>query len=282
MKKILVPVDYSASADNAVCYAIHLAKTIKANIHLVHGINVPELSPMSGLVVWPLEDYSTIKQEADDQLTAYTNQLQKTHQLNNSEIPLITYSSEIGTVKQVVDQLIELKKFDMVVMGLSGIGNIEKFFMGSNSRDLIANTKIPVLLIPKNVSFIKLKKIGFATDLSLSDINNIHQLTGLFVLFNADILLVHISEEPKNGLNKNVDRFLNDVTCKINYSKIYYRHIEESDVEQGLIWLAEHTQIDLLTMIHRKSTLFKNLTTGSYTQKMAQKIELPLLVMPEV
>ncbi|RYE53918.1 MAG: universal stress protein [Sphingobacteriales bacterium] len=42
MKKILVPIDYSPYSDNAVEYAIKIAKKINAEIHLCHSLEIPE------------------------------------------------------------------------------------------------------------------------------------------------------------------------------------------------------------------------------------------------
>lgn len=283
MKKILVPIDYSASADNAVCYAIHIANTIKASIHLVHGIIVPELSPMAGLVVWPLEDYATIKTEADEKLANYVTALKKNIDLDFSFLPEITFSTEIGNVNQVVNQKVSENKIDLIVMGMSGASDLKKIIFGSNSLALINTTKTPLLLIPKNAKFNFIKKIAFGTDLHENDLDAIQSIARLFCLFNPEILLSHVSANKSDFHNPSseANKFLRLVTCKINYRKIYYRHIQDTNIDNGLTWLTKNAQVDLLTMVHRKANFFSKLFDFSHSQNIAKHIQLPLLVLQE-
>ena len=195
---------------------------------------------------------------------------------------LIEYTSQVGRVTDVVHNLVEDQKLSMVVMGMSGAGMVSRVLLGSNSRDMIEKASFPVLLIPSTAEYKGIHKIAFATDLSNADINVVHALAGLASSFNAEILLAHVTDEKYDDQHHQhkVDSFLNDITCKINYPKIYYRHIKSMDVDHGLEWLTEHGQIDMLAMVHRRLNVFDRIFTGSHTQKLAKYIELPLLVFP--
>lgn len=278
MKTILVPIDYSPCADNAVRYAIQIAKTIKASIHLCHSLLVPEFIPMAGPVVWPVQDYSHLKEDAEHTLSSYVEQISK-----DEELPIITYSCDMGTVNEIVTAIIETQQIDLVVMGASGAGQMQRLFLGSNSRAVAEQTSVPVLLVPKEAAYVAINKIALATDLSESDLNSIQTLARLFCLFNPEILLTHIQGEPSDVYDPSTkaNQFLNRVTCNINYAKIYYRHLTETNVDKGLKWITEHGQINILAMIHRHTDFFSRLLTGSHTQKMAGLTTLPLLILPE-
>ncbi|WP_316766451.1 universal stress protein [Pedobacter frigiditerrae] len=282
MKKILVPIDYSTYSDNAVRYAINIAKKINAEIHLFHGIEMAELSPMAGVMMWPIENFSELKEDADEDLKVYIENLKDDTSLG-FPLPNITFSSETGSVKKIIDKLSQESHIDLIVMGLAGAGKLDRFFLGSNSKDVIEKTCIPVLLVPKEAPYKPINKIAFATDFTEGDINSIHNVARIFCLLDPEILLVHIDEaasdfhDPRTPANV----FLNRVTCKLNYSKIYYRHVNAKKVEEGLKWLSENGQIDVLAMIHRHPNLISRILDGSYTQKLATMVQLPLLVMPE-
>ncbi|MGF1926021.1 MAG: universal stress protein [Bacteroidia bacterium] len=279
MKKILIPIDYSDYSNNAVDYAISIANKINADIHLCHALDVPDLNPMAGAMLWPLENFSELYRESDEELQTFVEKLKTTKPI----VPNITFSTETGSVKFIINKLTKEIHFDLIIMGLAGAGKLNRFFLGSNSRDVIENCKVPVLLIPKETSYQPFKKVAFATDLSESDINSVHHLTRLLALFNPEILLVHVSEQPSDFHDPRTPAnvFLNNVTCKLNYSKIYYRQIKANGVDEGLKWLSENAQIDMLAMIHRHSSIFSRMLEGSHTQKMATAVHLPLLVMPE-
>lgn len=276
MKKILVPIDFSDYADNAVKYAIAMANTMPASLHLCHAINVPEINPMGGIVAYPLEDYRKIKEDSDISLQQYIEKLK----VNN--LP-ITYSSELGTVQQIVEDLAKKLRADMVVMGMAGAGKLAHIIFGSNSLAMIERSSLPILLVPKNATFTGLQKVAFATDLTASDLNSIQKLAHLFYTFNTDILLTHVNvdENKKEQHQTKIDRFINDVICKVNYSKIYYRQVEEQDIDKGLSWLTKNAQIDMLAMVHRHLNAFKRIVKGSHTKNIANQIDIPLLVLPE-
>ncbi|SFH43975.1 universal stress protein [Pedobacter insulae] len=282
MKKILVPIDYSTYADNAVYYAIQIAKKIGADIHLFHALE-HELIPTAGIMMWPVENFEKSKEDSDKNLLKYIDLLKEMPELSLPYLPNISYSSETGSVKQIIDKLTTEDHYDLIIMGLAGAGKVNRFFLGSNSRDVIGKTKVPLLLVPKVSAYQPLKKIAFATDLGQSDINSIHAIAKLFCLFNPEILLAHVDTQLSDIHNPNskANLFLNSVTNTLNYSKIYYRHLNATSVEDGLKWLSENGQINILAMIHRHSSIFSRIIDGSHTHKLAAALHCPLLVMPE-
>ncbi|HEY0244131.1 MAG TPA: universal stress protein [Mucilaginibacter sp.] len=285
MKTILVPTDFSAAADNAARYALQLAKGMHTSLQLCNAMIVPIEAPAATQIVWPLENYTSIKNSVTAELTFLSEKLEQEERAVSSPQsyhPTVTYTSEIGPVKDVVRNIVDEQKIPLVVMGMSGAGGLSRFFLGSNSRDLIDIASFPVLLIPATATFNPVQKIAFATDLSEDDIEVIHSLASMARLFNAEILITHCTDEKyekKTDTNK-VDAFLSEVTSKANYDKIYYRHVKSIDVDSGLDWLTEHGQIDMLAMIHRPHHFLVKLLNGSHTQKMARRITIPLLAFP--
>lgn len=285
MKTILVPTDFSGPAKNAAGYAAHLAGYIKAGITLCNAIRVPSETFMAGQVAWPLEDYDALKAEAVQQLDQLATVLKQESQYNaggpvNGAIEIRT---NIGDVTDTVRNIVDERKNTMVVMGMSGSGALSRFFLGSNTQDMIEKANFPVLLIPPHVQFHPVKKIAFATDLNPGDIELIHAVASLAAHFNAEILIAHVTGDKfeDEADKRKADDFLNEVTCKANYPKIYYRHIKSMDVTQGLEWLSEHGLIDMLVMVHRRADTIAQIFGSSYTQKLSHHIDVPLLVLPE-
>lgn len=287
MKKILVPTDFSPAASNAARYAAHLAKLLKKDITLCNAMLIPMEAPAAGQVVWPLEDYESIKNNTTEQLRAEAGKLnsrlgEQAAFLPDEFHPAINYASEVGMVTDVIRNVFDEHNASVVVMGMSGAGGLERFFMGSNSRNLIAKATFPVLLIPPGFIFRQVKKIAFATTLDQGDINVLHSLACFAKALDAEIQVNHISDikyEHGEDLHK-ADVFMSELSKKVSYPKVSYHHIKSIDVDHGLDWLHEHSQVDLLTMVHRPHAFFTNLFSGSHTQKLARHVTLPLLVFP--
>jgi len=283
MKKILVPTDFSPPSENAAVYALNFAKSISANILLCNAIRIPVGAPLAAQVTRPIVNYDTLKEEVTRELDNLSQKLRGEDIAASLPVyPTIQYKSQAGSVTTVVSHIFKQEKACLVIMGLSGEGAVSRFFMGSNSRELIDKAKFPVLLVPAITKFNGIKKIAFATDLSEGDIEVIHLVADLAAHFNAEVLLAHVSNhnEVDKVHQRKITAFLSDVTCKINYPRIYYRHINQHDVNQGLDWLADHGMIDILVMVHRHNNLIGDFFHRSHTQKVARNIDIPLLVYP--
>lgn len=286
MKNILVPTDFSLAAKNAGAYAMHLAMEMKANIKLCNAVMVPIEIPVTTYVTTPLITFETIEKEAETQLQLLAIKMKASPELTspvNNHFPSVEIATGIGSVPDVVNDLTRHKDVSMVVMGMSGAGGVTQFLMGSNSRAMVENARLPVLLVPEEARFKRIHKIAFATDLNKADTAVIHLLAGFARALNAQLLLAHITgkdEKITKVRQEEIDRFLNDITNKVNYSKIYYQHISNKEVDEGLDWLAEHAQIQVLAMVHQQHSMIYRLFKGSHTQRLRKHIAIPLLVFP--
>lgn len=285
MKTILVPTDLSATADNAAHYAVHLAEIMKADVKLCNAIKVPADSVFADTVVWPLENYDSLKESIDSDLKSACSKLtsEENASLGKHAYPRISWVSKPGDVVEVVNEIVTADRIPLVVMGLSGAGAINRFFLGSNSEDVIENADFPLLLIPPDVSFKKIKKIAFATDFNKKDLNSVYSLISFARHFDAEIMIAHIADEvdEDDEHQKIANDFLSDITCKANYSKIYYRHVKSIDIEHGLNWICEHSFSDMIVMSHSEHNFIESFFNGSYTKKLARHVNIPLMVYPK-
>lgn len=285
MKRILIPTDFSKPAENAAQYALQLAGYLKANLTLCNVFLLPAIVPATAQVSLPGYDYDTLKEESRLELEVIAKRLRtedKTLPGPDFFHPLIECISEAGGVKDVILEIAEARKALMVVMGMTGAGPVSRFIFGSISRQMIDNADYPLLLVPSGFVFQKMGKIAFATDFSESDIEVIHSLSGLAHYFNADLVIVHITEtvQQDKTQQKIADSFLNDITCKINYDKIYYRHLLHTEVEKGLDWMSENDFVDMLVMVHRHLSFLDRLFNLSHTHQTANHLKVPLLILP--
>ncbi len=285
MKTILVPTDFSTSADNAAHYAVQLAKVLKTDVKLCNAFLVPAEAALADTIVWPLEDYDSIKDGVNRQLYLTADKLANQEKLDpgNVAYPRIDFTGKAGSVPEVVKQIVNSEDVPLVVMGMSGAGVLSRLFLGSNSKDMIESADFPLLLIPQETNYKRIRKIAFATDLNEHDLEIIYSLAAFARNFNAEILIAHITDEkydiPEH--QKMTDNFLSDITCKANYDKIYYRHVKSMDVEHGLDWICEHSLSDMIVMSHGKHNIIDAFFNGSQTKKLARHVNIPLVVYPK-
>lgn len=283
MKKILIATDFSVAADDAARYAISLARKIRTDTVLINAATVTTDSPVE--VLWPMEDYQTLIKRTDIRLKDLSKALLESMPEpaeNTPDCPKISIKSDLGSVTDLLRETVQQEGIGIVVMGLSGAGNMKRFILGSSSREVIDSADYPVLLIPKGTPFKPVRKIAFATDLGLDDMEAIQAVASFAGLLNAELLIVHvIGKNIDKGMTGRIDAFMSEVKNKINYDRIYYENVYRFKVEDGLEWLKDHGETDLLVMVHRRRGVMNDFVNGSHAQKMARQTKLPLLVIPE-
>jgi nucleotide-binding universal stress UspA family protein len=284
MKKILVPVDFSSTAENAANYATDLAFNIGARLELFHVFQLPMVSPVAASLVRLSEEYSQMEDDAKKTLEKLLHKIKKKYEAayhDYSLKPEVYAKVVYGEVDDEVYKYFTECKMNLVVMGLNKASKFSKILIGSNARKMIER-HIPLLLIPGAYLFKKPKKIAFATDFSHSDIPVLCALAEFAKPLNADILIMHTGHPASDqaGYKQKTEDFLNRVADRVNYRNIYHRQVNSERVKDGLDWIVENGQIDMLVMVHRKQGFFYRLFNGSYTLTMSDHIQIPLLVLP--
>jgi nucleotide-binding universal stress UspA family protein len=281
MKTLLIPTDFSPNAKHAVEYGYKLAKQIKANVILCNAVIVPAEIPQAGFIAWPMEEYDVLIDESAEELKKLKADLKHDE---DAFTPLISCFNEVGATADVVNGLIAKKNIDLVVMGTHRNSGLSSFLLGNHTRILIDTITKPLLLVPPKTPVTPIKKIAFAADFKQpeKDLGSVYALIPLAKALNAEILITHVydGKDQSPEFHKWITNFLTDLSNKADYPHIYYRLVRNDYAEEGLDWLCNHGQIDMLAMIHRPHTFFDSILKGSYTQKMASHITIPLLVFP--
>lgn len=283
MKTIAVLTDFSKRAENAAKYALHLAEHLHANVKLYNSFFVPSDNPMAAQIVWPMENYEELKLDSIQQLELFATKLKTEYstKVAGTFKPEIEYECHDGDLSSYLKVLEADKEVILLVLG-----NHEKsalnWLKGNHLNDVMDHATLPVLVIAAEQKFATIKKIAFATDLSLGDIEQIHSLAGLAKAFNAEIVLVHVADDgvDEDELHLKVECLLAEVATKINFGKVYYRRLKNDDTADGLEWLNKTGQIDMMVMVHRHKTFFQELFVKSISKKIASKNHLPLVIYP--
>ncbi len=268
MKNILVPVDFSSTSENAVRYAVGLAKHTKAGITLLHAYHVPVPVSETPMAI-PMEE---IEQASNEALAKIERQI-KTFD-SGIEIKLITKAG--FAVDCILDQ-IENKETDLVVMGIKGHTNAFDVAIGSNSTTLLKQTKCPVLVIPDGAEFKTPQNIVLGCDYSKDVSQNVIDSIKFFgKLFNAKVYILDVfGAKEKADQNKFKDNLkLHSALSDLNVV-IHYR--EGDDVNAELAKYVDRHNADWLIMIPHTRSPIASLFHRSNTKQMVFHTHIPLL-----
>ena len=140
LKRILVPLDFSANSRRALDYAHALARTFEASLHLVHVCEVPSL------VTGTMDAYAI----------AYSDWSQRLGEV--AEAQLIRESAAVTDVKVTTEVLFgtpapaiceaaTINQSDLIVMGTHGHGAVMHMVMGNVAERVVRAAPCPVLTV---------------------------------------------------------------------------------------------------------------------------------------
>ncbi len=271
MKNIIVPTDFSENANNALIYALSIARKTGAKVILFNAYHLPASNSTT------LRDISPIlKQDAEQDLARLANQIKSNPQFSNVIYKTIARKghlvNELNTVARETHA-------DLIVMGTKGASGISELLIGTNTASVIADTKCPVMAVPASAVYKDISHILYATDYNEVDFDSIGKLTELARVFNASILLLHVADDSQTLVNEKnlIDKFTQKVKQKIAYPHISYRLVESTDILDGLDSTIESMNIDLVAMTTRKRGFFERFFSNSITKTMAYHTHIPLL-----
>jgi len=143
-KTILVPHDFSSSANHAAAIARDEAKLHGAKLLLLHAIELPYQLDADALVtdtdgaLRPLRDIAMTN--ADAHLADIAARLAKD---GVAATPFVRIGSPVDEIERLVDE----QKVDLIVMGTHGRTGIRHLMAGSVTEKVIRSSKVPVLAI---------------------------------------------------------------------------------------------------------------------------------------
>ncbi len=142
VQHVLVPIDFSATADRALAYAIALAQQLQARLTLLH---VLDMTPVTmdemtvGVVATYLEEQEI---EAQHLLQASLERVQRAGLQGDSLLIQ-------GTPTQTIVDTAGEQRVDLIIMGTHGRTGLAHVFLGSVAEHVVRQAPCPVLVARK-------------------------------------------------------------------------------------------------------------------------------------
>ncbi|MGV3609617.1 MAG: universal stress protein [Fluviicola sp.] len=273
MKKILVPTDFSKLSENALDYAVQLAKKTEAEILLFHVYTIPVFTENSILI--STEEYLELE------AIRHLEKLKESVEKSNPEIQ-ISYTAKAGFPIEQITDYANKQLVDLIVVGSQGVGYIQERVLGSTASSLIRKVEIPLMIIDKHVKFKEPKKIVLAVDFAETDDQVVlAPLKKIAAKFQSHICVLNIFTEaaviPTFG--EIAESFKLEKALKHTHHTFF--EMEHPDVVLGINHFVKKNQIDLVTIISRTHSLIGRIFREPLTKAMTFHSLVPLMVLHE-
>ncbi|TFF35680.1 universal stress protein [Mucilaginibacter psychrotolerans] len=280
MKKLLVLTNFSDEAAEAAKFAAVLCQQLKADIILYNSfLSQPVMPDLSGSA-WMVGELAPV-QEYQQELSKLSHELAsivlKTppglHQ------PKIHEEEGEGSLGLNVKEINNKDEIEMVVMGAPQGSGLEHFLSGSDTASVIDHSTRPVMIYPQGSNVKNLHKVVFATDFNAADLIALNYLEKLSHVVKFQVTVVHVNEFGEAHLPLESEKSFFNQLKKIDMPGLTYESIRGKDTVERLANYLGNSKADLLVLMHRKRSFFKELF-GSSTTKTMMKRAIPLLVIP--
>lgn len=272
INKILVPTDFSEVANNALSYALLLAKKINAEVSILYIKNIPLVDNS-----YPNAIYETYISEIDEYTTKNFDKL-KSKLLTESGVKY-TIQSSFGFINDEIQEYVANNEIDLIILGTTGTSGLEEILIGSNAASVVAKSIVPVLVIPPGAQFNEIKQIVYSSDFNEPEFPSLSRLAYFADLYEAEISILHVESENDKYFDIENNFFVkNKDQIALNNWKVI--SVEEKDgVMESINLFINEKQADLLVMAKHNRNFFDRIFHRSLSKQMAYHTKIPLLVL---
>lgn len=270
-KYIIIPTDFSNTADNAIKYAIQINGLENFTYLVLNTYHAPQ----SGSNAMFVNINDMLAKESKRELKVQKQKIEDKYPGINVEI-----KSVHGTVDEVINNLDLPGEIDSVVMGTTGAGGLKKALIGSNAQKVIYESEYPVYTVPRGYDFKPFSSVVYAADLeTIPTAGLFDRVVSLAKQFDAEIKVLHVDHSKDS--KKNIEREKNRLQLaeRLSVVKHSFHSMKRYEVADGIDDFVFESQADLLVLVPRKMTFLRSLFRTAITQKIVCHTKIPLLAL---
>ena len=288
IKRILVPTDFSQSAEAAVAYAIDTARSFGARIHLIHAYAVPSVAIGHAGAIGVAEVIGSIRQGASQKLDAVRRTVEAAGLECGMDLSAMSPPDAIAAAARKT-------RADCVIMGTRGLTGIRHAIMGSTAERTLRTAPCPVLTVhgpaqaPPGIA----RKILVPTDFSPASVAAL-EMAVEWGGENSEIVVLHAHHEaglikpstPDDGAaepSTSAERKAQmdeAVRAVVGDDARVSTRIEEGVSEStAILRVAAEPGFDLIVMGTQGRSGLKHLVMGSVAERVLREAKCPTVAI---
>lgn len=268
MKTIIAGTDFTPSSLNACNYAALLAQKLQCKLVIFNLFQAPILHSNSGLYGI---SYMSVKKTSEKNSEEIVQQLLKAFPSLKIDTLVTT-----GGFEEELETFTRRHQIQAVVMGLEAKNRISKFIWGSHGVSIAGKLNAPAIIVPElykehriNTMLVAVDNADKLKSTSLKEINLFAKIAQM------QVSLLHVRTPDELILPSR------EVVVKINKQKLAVEVQKSKSIENGIRFYCRDREIDLVTIISRKHSVFYNLFNESVTKRVAFASKVPVMSIHE-
>ncbi|MEM7480302.1 MAG: universal stress protein [Acidobacteriota bacterium] len=290
LRRILMPTDFSTSADAALGEALFFARRSRAELHLLHVIEWLQPRPSSEMDLIEMDE---VFERLGEVAAAETRRLLErvpTKQLEIRE----SLRRGISAAAEIVAYA-EAESIDLIVIGTHGRRGVRRFLLGSVAEEVARTAACPVLTLPERGDLtedLEIERIVVPFDYSDDACASLRTAISLARSFNGRIDLVHAILPPTvagasvpmpavvpTTLARTQELALQKVASEVTTPEVTVdAHLLVGPVPSSITSYAEEVQANLIVMASHGLSGYHRFLLGSVTERVVRSASCPVLV----
>ena len=273
--RIVVPSDFSESANVAIDHAVDLAKKFDAEITLIH---VLETGAYQGI-------FSPSKKTEYSELEEAQTKLQEdAHKLESESGISIAQEVVRGRIHEEIVRISDENNADLIVMGTHGSSGWEEFFVGSNAFKVVTQTACPILTIQEQAKNPECLNIILPLDTTAQTRQKVPYAAAMAKKFGSTVHMAAL-------ISDDTPEVRHDFEIKMNQIKEYFEREEIAYTEASLVGsnlatmtmnFAESKGGNLIVMMTEQESNLTGFLMGPFAQQIVNHSKIPVLsISPE-
>lgn len=274
--QIVFATDFSATSRKTLAYAAALARKAKASI-----IGSYALKPPSSI-------FATPKEELEQREAQHLQRLESF--LKAPEVHGIKCRARLasGSPPQALGKLAIDEKADLILVAKRSRSTLEKFFVGSNTEQIVVSAPCPVLVAPDlEHCTVNWDPVLCPIDFSRSSNHALEWAIGLCRKYGASLVVLHAATLPEAGQGRQAalakaEGRMAEALALFDAPPKTHKLILEGRPSEMILETAEQMKSDLVVMGRRGMNQGDYVGLGSTALAVLKGETFPLLLIPEM
>ncbi|SDD02605.1 universal stress protein [Niabella drilacis] len=270
MKTILVLVDFSRAALNAVNYAVEIAKTCKASLLLLYVCNLP--------VNFTQVPVSLTMD--DDRLNAEAELVKLRVKIHRKTGGGLSIFSEVrnGNFFSEVRLFCEHVRPYLVIMGSQGGSRAEKLVWGGHTLYEMRHLPWTLLAVPYRARFSSIKKVALAWDFqNPAGQLPVQKIDQLISDLGAGLHMVCAGWEDEDAFRSGSTA----LSARAGFHRLapVFHYLENKRTSKSIIAFVEKNRFDLLLILPGAHSLLQDPFFSGHTKKFVLHCSVPVVAL---
>lgn len=276
MRTILIPTDFSQNARHAIKYALDLYKCEKSRFYFLHAYADEVYGPFTNEGKMDLErEKKKVKNVTEEKLKKLIEEVSSLPpNPRHTYKPISAFESLVDAVNDTVNE----KNIDLVIMGTKGKTDDKKITFGSHTVQIFKYIQCPVLAIPFEAEFKRPRKILFPTDYMLPyKRRELKLLNELCRDFKSEIHCLYISDY-KTLSHRQLDN-KSFLTESLPDAYLFFERTAVEKKSNSIKAYITTNNVDFLVMVNSRHSYLEDLLYRSTVDEIGLTTKIPFMVM---